>query len=125
MFINLTNHPSAKWSEEQRKAAEAYGEIVDIAFPQVDEKVSESEIKTLADKYVAEILSMGEVKDLTVHIMGEHTFCYALIAKLQKEGVRCVASCTKHDTYTNEEGNKVSIFHFARFREYVPPRALR
>ena len=31
MFINLTNHPSDKWSESQRKAAEEYGEIVDIS----------------------------------------------------------------------------------------------
>lgn len=125
MFINLTNHPSSGWSEEQLKAAEAYGEIRDITFPQVDEKASESEIKSLADNYVTEILSMGEAQDIVVHIMGEQTFCYALIAKLQKKGVRCLASCTKHDSYTNEKGEKVSNFHFTRFREYAPPRALR
>lgn len=125
MFINLTNHPSEKWSEEQRNAAEEYGEIIDIPFPLVDENATEAEIKQLSDKYVSTILSKGKTKDLIVHIMGEQTFCYALISKLQKEGIRCVASCTKSDSYYNEAGQKISTFHFSRFREYVPPRALR
>ena len=125
MFINLTNHPSSGWSEEQRKAAESYGEIQDIPFPLVDENASEAELLRLADKYCAQILSLGNPEDLTVHIMGEHTFCYALISKLQQEGIRCVASCTEHDTFINEKGQKVSTFHFARFREYVPPKASR
>ena len=36
MFINLTNHPSATWSEEQLKAARQYGEIVDLHFPIIE-----------------------------------------------------------------------------------------
>jgi hypothetical protein len=125
MFINLTNHPSVTWNEEQRKAAEVYGEIVDIPFPLVGEHATEAEIKQLADKYVALVMSKGKAGELTVHVMGEQTFCYALIAKLQEKGVRCIASCTAHDTFVNDKGQKVSTFHFARFREYVPPRALR
>ncbi len=31
-FINFTNHPSDKWMPMQRKAAECYGKIVDLAF---------------------------------------------------------------------------------------------
>ena len=125
MFINLTNHPSEKWSLEQRKAAEVYGEIVDIPFPLINENATETEINHLADDYLATILSKGDAKDLTVHIMGEQTFCYALISKLQKEGIRCIASCTKRNAFVNEEGQTVSTFHFSNFREYVPPRALR
>lgn len=125
MFINLTNHPSSGWSEEQLKAAQQYGEVIDIPFPLVDEQATEAEIKRLADEYVSIIKSKGKVQDLTVHIMGEQTFCYALISKLQKEGICCVASCTEHDNFINEQGQKVSTFQFARFREYVPPRALR
>ena len=123
MFINLTNHPSALWSEEQLKAAEKYGEIVDIPFPCVNEEATEAEIKQLADHYSTTIMSMGNRQDLIVHVMGEQTFCYALISKLQKEGIRCIASCTEHDTFFNEEGQKVSTFHFTRFREYYPQMA--
>lgn len=125
MFINLTNHPSSGWSEEQLAAARQYGEIVDIPFPLVGEHAAEAEIKRLADEYVSTIKSKGRAQDLTVHVMGEQTFCYALISKLQEEGIRCVASCTEHDTFINGQGQKVSTFHFTRFREYVPPRAWR
>ena len=33
MFINLTNHSSTNWSKKQRKAAEVYGQIIDMPFP--------------------------------------------------------------------------------------------
>ena len=36
MFINFTNHPSAQWSAEQKAAAQAYGEVIDLAFPAID-----------------------------------------------------------------------------------------
>lgn len=120
MFINLTNHPSEKWGEEQLKAARQYGEIVDIPFPVVEENATEPEIRKLADVYFDKIMSEGKSHDLTVHIMGEQTLCYALISKLQKKGIRCVASCTKSDSFYNEAGQKVSTFHFSRFREYYP-----
>ena len=125
MFINLSNHPSAGWGQQQLEAARLYGEIVDMPFPNVDEQATEAEIMLLADGYLNTIKSKGSAQDLTVHIMGEQTFCYALISKLQKEGIRCVASCTEHDTYFNEQGQKMSTFHFTRFREYRPLRALR
>ena len=36
MFVNFSNHPSSLWSENQRKEAEKYGEIVDLKFPSVN-----------------------------------------------------------------------------------------
>lgn len=120
MFINLTNHPSSGWSEEQLAAAVKYGEIKDISFPPINENAPKDEILRLADRYYAQILKLGEPQDLTVHIMGEQTFCYAIISKLQQAGIRCVASCTKKDSYVNEKGQKVSTFHFTQFREYEP-----
>ena len=58
MFINLTNHPSDKWSESQRKAAEEYGEIVDIGFPDIDSKMSSEEVKRFAMDYVKKIMEL-------------------------------------------------------------------
>ena len=123
MFINLTNHPSANWSEEQLSAARQYGEITDLQFPVVDENASEAEIMRLADDYLNMILSKGNANEITVHIMGEQTLCYALISRLQKKGIRCVASCTKRDTHVNEAGERISTFRFTRFREYTSPTA--
>ena len=124
MFINLTNHPSSEWGEDQRTAAEKYGKIIDMPFPLIGEKATKDEILRQADEYYTQIKKLGEGDSLTVHIMGEQTFCYALISKLQQEGIRCVASCTKKDSHINEKGQKVSTFHFSQFREYVPSRAL-
>ena len=124
IFINLTNHPSEKWSEEQLTAAEAYGEIVDMAFPVIDENAAEADIQQLAEQYLKEIKALGEPQDLTVHIMGEQTFCFALISKLQETGIRCVASCTERDTHINELGEKVSTFHFTQFREYATTKSM-
>ena len=35
LLINLTNHPSQEWNEEQLKAAYSYGEIEDMEFPTI------------------------------------------------------------------------------------------
>lgn len=122
MFINLTNHPSAGWSKVQQEAAQQYGEIVDMPFPAIDELGTEEDILQLAEQYALDIAEKGVPGEITVHIMGEQTFCYALISKLQEKGIRCVASCTERDTYVNEEGQTVHSFHFSKFREYAPPR---
>ena len=35
MFLNFSNHPSDRWNKAQRQAAERYGEIRDVPFPDV------------------------------------------------------------------------------------------
>ena len=35
MLINFTNHPSALWSAEQKAAAQVYGKVIDLAFPEI------------------------------------------------------------------------------------------
>lgn len=46
MFINFTNHPSAQWSAEQKAAAQAYGEVIDLAFPAIDPAADEGSAGT-------------------------------------------------------------------------------
>ena len=87
IFINLSNHPSSGWSEEQLNAARAYGEIVDMPFPQVEPAATAADVHELAGELVAAILEYGEAADLTVHIMGEMTLCYAVISRLQASGI--------------------------------------
>lgn len=118
MLINLTNHPYAKWDEKQRTAAAVYGECVDIPFPNVNPLMDEDNVSHMAEEYAKRIMQMAAAVELTVHVMGELTFCYALIRKLQQAGVRCVASCTERDVTIAEDGSKQVRFHFTRFREY-------
>lgn len=121
MLINLTNHPYTTWDEKQRTAAGVYGECVDMTFPNIDPQMDEADVSHLADEYAGRIVQMGAGCELTVHVMGEFTFCYSLIRRLQNAGVRCVASCTERDVTIAEDGSKATKFHFARFREYVLP----
>lgn len=118
MFINLTNHPSSGWSKEQLEAALEYGEIVDLPFPDIDEQATETEIKKLADEYVSAIKCKGNANNLTVHIMGEMTFTYAMVSRLKALGITCIASTTERLVKMMPDGKKISEFKFIQFREY-------
>lgn len=111
ILVNLSNHPSSAWSEEQKGSFE----IIDLPFPQVDPDGDADYIESLANEYLQKIIEIG--RDSSVHIMGEFNFCYCLINKLKDLGIRCLASCTKRDT-VEENGVKISKFKFVQFREY-------
>lgn len=116
-FINLSNHPSNGWSEEQQQAALRLGDIVDLQFPPVNPTMATDQVKKMADELVTTILGYGKPADLTVHIMGEMTLSYNIVAALCQLGVCCVASTTER-IVTEVDGKKVSEFHFVQFREY-------
>ena len=121
MLINLSNHPSEKWSEKQLDAAKKYGPIVDLAFPVIDPRAETFGIDFMADKYEIKIrkLLASQMKGMKfIHIMGELTFCFALVARLQKYGITCVSSTTTRQTVDNPDGSKTTRFDFVQFREY-------
>ena len=118
MFINLSNHPSTNWSKEQLAAAQEYGEIKDLPFPNIDENLDEEGIDTLTNKYIEMIKELSGGEPCTVHIMGEMTFTYALVNKLKALGFNCLASTTKRDVEIMPDGSKQVKFHFCRFRKY-------
>lgn len=118
IFVNLSNHPSCYWSEEQLLAARNYGEIVDVPFPVVEPEWDASAVKLLAVEMFNTISLLGSAAEVVVHLMGEQTFCYELACKLQKAGYLCVASTTHRETMYLEDGSKLSNFKFVHFREY-------
>lgn len=120
MLINLTNHPSSRWSEKQKAAAEEeFGEIVDMPFPEIREEGCEWYVSDLADQYLRKILNMPDASPFVVHLMGEQTFSYALLRRLRDRGITCVASTTKRIVKEEEPGRKTEvIFQFERFRRY-------
>ena len=118
MFINLSNHPSSKWSEAQTEAAKQYGDIIDLTFPQVDPNGDEAYIANLADEYCRKTLDMGDGTPLTIHLMGEMTLAFALVARLKAKGVVCLASTTERIVLEEKPGVKTNVFRFARFRRY-------
>lgn len=118
LLINLSNHPSASWGARQREAAEMYGEIEDMTFPAIPPEAGEGEITDLAEEYVARIEERAETRDVTVHIMGEMTFCYAVITRLQSLGIPCLSSTTRRQITEAADGVKEVHFDFETFREY-------
>lgn len=121
MLINFSNHPSKNWSLKQTEAAfESYGKIVDIEFPKINPNADDNEIERLSEKYLH--LCVDKLKSVNgdnnaVHVMGELTFTFALVAKLLKRNIVCVASTTERNSFENG-GKKISEFKFVRFREY-------
>ena len=94
-----------------------YGEIVDLPFPAVAPDGDEDYIAALADKYCSKVLEYAKTQTVTVHLMGEMTLTFALLQRLQIQGVPCVASTTQRET-VEEDGVKKSIFRFVKFRKY-------
>lgn len=118
LFINFSNHPSKYWDDKQRKASHNYGELFDMPFPQIDPNASNEELKILAQDCVKKIASLGDSQSITVHIMGEMTFAYMVVAQLKKMGIKCIASTIERKTTYNDDGTKLSEFSFVKFREY-------
>lgn len=119
MLINLSNHPSDKWSEAQTAAAnEQFGEIVDLPFPQIEPNASKEDIFKIAQDYHNRVHQKGAPETTAIHIMGEMTLTYQLVGMLKDTGYRCYASTTIREVYEQEPGKKTVIFQFVSFREY-------
>lgn len=112
-FINLSSHPSAEWSEEQKEAAG--GDIIDIPFPYVHEDAEPNYIARLADAYVEKVMDCAP-NDAVVLVMGEMTLSFAIIQRLMMLGYTCVASTTAKSTETSVDNTK--RIKFRQFREY-------
>ena len=117
MFINLTNHPTAGWSEEQMKAARQYGEIVDIGFPIIEPSYTKDDIMRCVKVYVELIKGIMD-GETVVHVMGEMTFTHNMVNALKEAGIICLASTTERNTVITTDGKKISEFKFVQFREY-------
>jgi len=122
MLINLSNHPSETWSSAQLEAAtQEFGLVQDIPFPTIPPDMSSSEVVMLAEQYAKKVISIlpSEVQPPdAVHIMGELTFGYAIVAILQKQTIRCIASTTERNVEVLADNTRTVRFEFKRFREY-------
>lgn len=119
MFINLTNHPSSGWSEEQLKAAQKYSNrILDMKFPDIKPEYSTEIVKKFAGVIVGIITTTCKSEKPVVHIMGEMTYTYHVVSLLKEQGITCVASTTERIVKMMPDGKKVSEFKFVQFREY-------
>ena len=119
IFINFTNHPSAKWSLNQLENAEIYGDITDIPFPEVSPDGDENYILQLSNQYIAEILKYNPD---AVLCQGEMTLAFRVANLLIHKGIIVLAACSKRIVTekigVNGETIKNAEFNFTRFRKY-------
>ncbi|MCR4644634.1 MAG: TM1812 family CRISPR-associated protein [Oscillospiraceae bacterium] len=121
VFVNFSNHPSDKWSAEQRSAALALAsvqKIEDVPFPQVSAEASETDITGLAVKYAQEI---AEMRPAVVMCMGETGLCFEMVNRLKSKSIRVVYTTTEREAsehVTEQSAVKTSVFRFVRFRDY-------
>lgn len=118
-FINLSNHPSDRWEDKQKEAAQQWGTIVDYPFPAVDAQSSTQDIKELAKTIVIDILKKNPA---AVMCQGEMTLTYQLVKLLKEQGITVLAACSERKISETilPDGTyeKKAIFQFVRFREY-------
>lgn len=117
MLLNISNHPSSLWSEEQLNASAAFGSVIDMPFPDVDPYAGVTAVSSLAEKYLADVIKVGSPDEVTVHLMGEFCFTFSLLLLLKENGYTCVASTTRRNVII-ENGMKKVCFEFCSFREY-------
>ena len=116
MLLNLSNHPTQRWTDLQRHTAQQhYGTTEDLPFPRIPPEATEAELNRLVDDYFQRI---RERNPSAVHLMGEMTFTYRLVHRLKTElGLPVVASTTER-TVEERDGKKIVQFQFVQFRSY-------
>lgn len=122
-LLNLTHHPHDKWPSAQTDAAVALADdvrIEDMTFPNVAPSATTAQVDALADELTADILSRYTTARLIVHLMGEMTLVVALVARLQGEGIRVLASTTERIATDGPDGERRLVFRFHNFRDYTP-----
>ncbi|AEA21028.1 TIGR02221 family CRISPR-associated protein [Prevotella denticola] len=117
-FLNLSNHPLSTWSSAQLAAAKEYGGLEEMPFPDISPELSAGDVQAMATAYVDDILKHYPARGLTVHVMGEMTFCYHVARQLKEAGVCCVASTSERIVEELDGDRKLAQFSFVRFREY-------
>lgn len=123
MLINFSNHPSTQWPEKQiNEAHRLFGGIIDIPFACIPPDAPYEEVIKIVEYYVDKILELKNKNEITaLHVMGEFTFTYNLVKKMEELGISCYASTTTRTAEEITENNvikKISHFEFVAFRRY-------
>ena len=121
IFVNFSNHPSSRWSDEQLKVArQQYGEIVDMPFPALDPYVDERAIAEIGEDCIEKILKLSPC---AVMCQGEFTLTFYVVNRLINKGISCVSACSERSSVEvmQEDGSvrKESLFLFRGFRKYI------
>lgn len=121
MLINISNHSCTSWGLDQLNTAKSkWSRVVDLLSPMIPPEAGVNDLIPIVNDYVKKVQEIAKLEKegtVFIHVMGELTFTFMVIAKLQREGFQCVASTTKRDVI-EENGIKLSEFKFVQFRVF-------
>ncbi len=127
MLINFTNHPSEKWTDDQKNSAiRLYGEVRDMPFPTVPTSAGTPEVISMANEIIEKILAIKEespgTEAFAVMVQGEFTLTYAVVRRLLDRKIKTVSAVSERNVIEqieNGEVRKTVVFRFGGFREYA------
>ena len=127
MLINFTNHPSEKWTDDQKNSAtRLYGGVRDLPFPAVPANAGTPEIIAMAEGAIDKILAIKEenidTETFAVMVQGEFTLTYAVVRRLLDRKIKAVSAVSERNVIEqveNGEVRKTIVFRFGGFREYA------
>ena len=120
IFVNHTNHPAEGWGEEQKNAAENYGRIINMPFPDIPPEADSCQVKEMA---LTAANKIAELEPEAVLCQGEFSYTFTLVDALIARGINVMAACSERvvRVWDDEEGrtHKDAVFQFQQFREYL------
>ena len=128
IFFNISNHPSDKWTDEQREASRIYNrygeveemdvEIIDIPFPQVPPEASVTDVMELASSIASKVVKGRSDLPATALVQGEMTLVYWVVKSLLATGIISVAATSERRVQELPDGSKRAEFSFVAYRPY-------
>lgn len=119
LFVNLTNHKSDLWSDDQLKAAKKYGLLIDYPFPVISPLLDEESVRMISETTVDDIMKFCPT---AVLCQGDYSATYQMVSLFKKFGVLVLSACSERDVKEIKEPSgettKISLFKFVRFRKY-------
>ena len=124
VFINFSNHPTNRWTLEQKNAAHELADcdtIIDLKFPRVPTDADFDEIEDLAFDYVDQIAEIAGDKQCYVMVQGEASLSCAVVCIINNRTERnIIPVCATSERLAEEQPDGVikHRFEFVRFRRY-------
>jgi len=118
-LINISNHSSSSWGEEQKRG---WDRIIDISFPQISPAWGEETVRQRSKDLWEQVEGIKIEQGTRPFIMlqGEFSLCYLLYEKLRNGGYKIAIPTTSREvieeTTSTGEVVKKSIFRFVRWR---------
>lgn len=121
VFLNLSNHPSDKWSPEQHSAAlhlaPKIHRLVDVPFGEVPPE--HSDIKAVVQGALGRVNAAAPTDIIAAAMVaGEPVAVSQLVHLLEAVGVRCYAATIRREVMELDNGVKQSRFTFVQFRPF-------